>query len=130
MDESARMSDADKRNATRAASDFIVEIYEPDGKTLIGIGRLVNLSVTGACIDTSVVLLAKMPLVVRLLMKKVHLLTLASDVMWVKPQANNRQYGVKFKPYPLTSKTVIEKYVQEYFAQQKGADFTDTPQDA
>jgi hypothetical protein len=37
----------------RAATDFVVEVYHSDGKTLKGISRLLDLSVSGACVDST-----------------------------------------------------------------------------
>jgi hypothetical protein len=41
------------RTDGRAATDFVVEVYHGDGKTLRGISRLLDLSVSGACVDST-----------------------------------------------------------------------------
>lgn len=118
---------AEKRGAPRAATDFVVELYELDGRTLIGIARLLNLSATGACVESTSVMAEKTGAVVRLLLGKRHLLTLPADVMWVRQLPSVRQYGVRFGKYPEAAQGLITKFVQEYFSEQGSADFLENP---
>ena len=121
-------SGPEKRVAPRASADFVVELYELDGHTLVGIGRLLNLSVSGACVDSISTLVEKAGIVVRLLLGKRHLLTLPSDVVWVRVLPHNRQYGIRFSNYPETAKALIEKFVKEYFGEmESGGDFLANP---
>lgn len=120
-------SKPEKRSAPRAATDFVVELYELDGRTLIGIARLLNLSVSGACVESTCTLVEKAGLIVRLLLGKRHLLTLPADVVWLRQLPHVRQYGIRFGPYPQTAKDLILKFVQEYFSDQENVDFLAVP---
>lgn len=121
------MTPLDKRGAPRAATDFVVELYELDGRTLIGIARLMNLSVSGACLESTSVLAEKTGAVLRLLLGKRHLLTLPADVVWVRLLPSVRQYGLRFGKYQEAVKTLITKFVQEYFSEQESMDFLEHP---
>ncbi|HRY29231.1 MAG TPA: PilZ domain-containing protein [Elusimicrobiota bacterium] len=120
-------SGPEKRGAPRAATDFVVELYELDNRTLIGIGRLQNLSVSGACVESVSVLAEKTGVVVRLLLGKRHLLTLPADVVWVRNLPNTRQYGIRFGGYPEGARQLVVKFVEEYFSELKGTDFLANP---
>jgi hypothetical protein len=121
-------SGPDKRVAPRASTDFVVELYELDGHSLIGIGRLLNLSVSGACVESVSTLVEKTGVVVRLLLGKRHLLTLPADVVWVRVLPHQRQYGIRFGSFPDTARALIEKFVQEYFGELEGSgDFLANP---
>jgi hypothetical protein len=123
-EEAKPLTGAEKRGAPRAEADFVVEMYELDGRTLIGIARLLNLSATGACVESTSVLVDKAGIVIRLLLGKRHLLTLPGGVMWIRVLPHTRQYGLRFGAYPENAKGLIVKFVQEYFSELGG----DVPQ--
>lgn len=106
---------SEKRVAQRAAADFVVEMYEMDGRTLMGVARLLNLSEFGACVETTSTLGRQETIVVRLLLGRRHLLTLPADVVWSKPRHHTREYGLRFGELPEMVKNMIQKFVVEYF---------------
>jgi hypothetical protein len=118
---------SDKRIAPRAATDFVVELYETDGHTLIGIARLLNLSVTGAYVETTSPLVDKSSLTVRLLLGKRHLLSLPGEIVWVRTLPHMRQRGGRFGAYPDPARELITKFVQEYFNSPEAGDFLAVP---
>ncbi len=107
---------SEKRANPRASTDFVVEMYETDGQTLTGIARLLNLSVTGACVESTRTLVEKTDIVIRLLLGKRHLMTVPANVVWVRTLPHVRQYGLRFGAYPESAKALILKFVQEYFS--------------
>jgi hypothetical protein len=119
---------SEKRSEPRILADFMVEIYQRDGRTLTGIARLVNLSVAGACIDSTTGLAEKANLTLRLLLGKRHLLTLPAEVVWKRSRQHTVEYGLKFGSYPESAKSLIIKVVREYFGQEEGMDFLSLPQ--
>lgn len=121
------MSDMEKRVEPRAAADFVVELYAPDGGTLVGIAKLLNLSVQGACVESITFMDEKDAVMVRLLLGKRHLLTLPAVVMWAQPGVHQRTYGLKFGEYSSSGQALVTKFVDEYFEKQRDIDFLAKP---
>lgn len=106
----------ENRQHRRVGTEFVAELYEEDGRTLIGVARVLNLSEFGACIESSSPVSESGTLVIRLLLGKRHLLTLPAHVKWMKPRARVREYGLAFGQVPETMKALIRKFVEEYFS--------------
>jgi len=124
----AKQPPPEKRSARRTAADFVVEIYDIDGVTLIGVGRLLNLSAFGACIESTSILAEGTKFIVRLLLGRRHLLTLPVETVWLRLRPNNREYGLRFGELPAMVKSLIRRYVDEYFDRpEDGKDFLDFP---
>ncbi len=109
-------SDQVPRASERAATDFVIEIYNPDGKVLRGICRLLDLSVAGSCVDTSSDLNEGEAVVIRVLLTQRHLLTLPGRVVWKRYFPKLYQYGLKFDAYAEETRLVIEEFVKAYSA--------------
>ncbi|HOW28773.1 MAG TPA: PilZ domain-containing protein [Elusimicrobiota bacterium] len=110
---------AEKRSAPRVPADVVVEIYQSDGKTLVGVAHLLNLSATGTCLDTVAVLTEKSSVVIRLLLKRRHLLTLPGDVVWVKTFPHGHEYGIQFGQVEETQLRTMKAFIDEYFGSDK-----------
>jgi hypothetical protein len=109
----------EKRSGPRAGADFVAEIYDLEGRSLAGVARLVNLSEFGACIESTTILPEKADVLLRLLLGKRHLLTLPVHVVWSEPRAPMREYGLRFAELPPMVKSMIRRFVDEYFEKFK-----------
>jgi hypothetical protein len=102
------------RTDGRAATDFVVEVYHGDGKTLRGISRLLDLSVSGACVDSTSDWNEGEEVVIHVLLDTRTLLVLPAGVIWKRMFSKTHQYGLKFRDYPEKTRGLIERFVQEY----------------
>lgn len=100
----------------RAATDFVVEVYHADGKTLWGISRLLDLSVSGACVDSTSDWNEGEEVVIHVLLDKRTLLNLPAQVMWKRMFSKTHQYGLKFRDYSEVTQSVIRSFVSEFEA--------------
>ncbi len=100
----------------RAATDFVVEVYHGDGKTLRGISRLLDLSVSGACVDSTSDWNEGEEVVIHVLLDARTLLVLPALVVWKRMFSKTHQYGLTFREYPEKSHGLIRRFVQEYEA--------------
>jgi hypothetical protein len=104
------------RADSRAATDFVVEVFHADGKTLRGISRLLDLSVSGACVDSTSDWNEGEDVVIHVLLDKRTLLVLPALVMWKRMFSKTFQYGLKFREYSEKSRVSIQNFVREYEA--------------
>ena len=100
----------------RAATDFVVEVYHADGKTLRGISRLLDLSVSGACVDSTSDWNEGEEVVMHVLLDARTLLVLPALVVWKRMYSKTYQYGLKFRDYPEKTHDLIRRFVQDYEA--------------
>ncbi|MBL0349546.1 MAG: PilZ domain-containing protein [Elusimicrobia bacterium] len=118
------------RAAERAATDFVIEIHNPDGKTLRGISRLLDLSVSGACVDSASDLIEGDRFVIRLLLDAKSVIALPVTVVWKRYFTKTFQYGLRFGEYAEETRKIIETFVGEYSAKLRKMGpkiiFTDT----
>ena len=116
--------------AERAATDFVIEIHNPDGKTLRGISRLLDLSVSGACVDSTTDLIEGDRFVIRLLLNAKSVIAIPVTVVWKRYFTKTFQYGFQFGEYPEETRRAIETFVGEYSAKLRKMGpkilFTDT----
>ena len=104
------------RADSRAATDFVVEVYHADGKTLRGISRLLDLSVSGACVDSTSEWNEGEEIVIQVLLDKRTLLVLPAQLVWKRMFSKTHQYGLKFREYPEKNRGLIQNFVREYEA--------------
>src|SRR5690348_17237719 len=90
-------SPSDKRIESRAITDVAMEVYDMASHELVGIGRLLNLSSTGALVETTAEFGDRPNLFVRMLLNN-RLVAAPVTLMWEKPGPNKRLYGLKFGP--------------------------------
>ncbi len=115
-------SDSDKRVSPRAGADFVMEVYEDNGKKLVGIARLLNLSLSGICVSSTSDLSDKLNMSVRLLLGQRNMLAIPVDMVWKKSYPHTTQYGLRFGAYSDAYKEVILKFMKEYFAEFEDVD--------
>lgn len=104
------------RADARAATDFVVEVYHPDGKTLRGISRLLDLSASGACVDSTSDWVEGEEVVIHILLDTRTLLVLPAKVVWKRLFTKTHQYGLRFREYPEKTRAAIVRFVREYEA--------------
>ncbi len=85
----------DQRGARRDRHDSVVEFFSAAGK-LLGSGRLVDFSSTGASFSSAYVMApgGRLKLRVRLLEKGV--LDISAKIVWARKEGAGRLYGVQF----------------------------------
>jgi hypothetical protein len=104
------------RSDCRAATDYVVEVYQPDGKTLRGISRLLDLSVSGACVESTSEWNEGEDVVIRVLLDQKNLLVLPARVVWKRLFSKTSQFGLVFREYPEKIHQVIQTFVSDYEA--------------
>ncbi|MBL8023880.1 MAG: PilZ domain-containing protein [Elusimicrobia bacterium] len=114
MSEGRRPSGQIPRADCRAATDFVVEVYHGDGKTLWGISRLLDLSISGACVESTSEWNEGEDVVLHVLLDKRNLLALPARVLWKRVYSKTHHFGLKFQNYPHEFQSVIEGFVQDY----------------
>ena len=90
------MSEKDKRQALRKQADYVVEFYDSEGFMLKGVGRLLDLSPTGALIESNLRLKPGEVVVIRMRRGGQSQLSLPATVVRVRGKGTALTYGVKF----------------------------------
>ncbi len=87
----------ERRQATRKRTDIALEVFDPDGHLIVGVGRLADVSILGGRF-TSVAPLDKNQVVrVHFRIDQGELLELSAKVIWVERRASTSEYGVSFE---------------------------------
>lgn len=89
------MDKNEKRLTQRKRAEYVVEFYNPDG-LLTGIGRLMDLSATGALVESSLRLAPGQVLQVLLRRGDRSKLNLSVTVVRVRGKGTTMTYGLKF----------------------------------
>jgi hypothetical protein len=90
------MSEMEKHRAPRKQSDYVVEFYDLDGLLLAGVGHLLDLSATGALVESPLRLVAGQTLRIRLRRGDQSELELPATVVRVRGKGTQMTYGIKF----------------------------------
>ncbi|MBU2572980.1 MAG: PilZ domain-containing protein [Elusimicrobia bacterium] len=86
----------DKRRAPRQRHDSVLELYDEFGKLIVGIGKLVDFSMVGACFSTTKLLADGERVNARLRLLQEGVLDISAHVVWSRRQANATLYGIEF----------------------------------
>lgn len=73
-----------------------------------------DLSVSGACVDSTSDWNEGEEVVIHVLLDKRTLLTLPAHVVWKRMFSKTHQYGLKFKDFSELSRDVIREFVKEF----------------
>jgi hypothetical protein len=106
--------DAESRKENRASASIVTELYDPDGRDLRGISRLLDISLSGASMDTVTDILENDRVLLRFLMGREHMLVLPAEVVWKRSLSHTYHYGLKFCSSTDTAQAVISRYVEEF----------------
>jgi PilZ domain len=90
--------DKDRRRALRTASQIPVDLYDAKGKAITAEGQFINVSTTGAMIETPKPLKVKDRLRLRFQPGKEPLFDVNGSVVWVVKKRRSFQCGVQFAP--------------------------------
>jgi len=90
------MSEQEKRQSRRMSARGAVEFYDQDGVLLQGVGRLLNLSVTGSLVETSMQLTPGQVLRLRLQMDHKEPMDLEVTVVRAYLKQSVKTYGIHF----------------------------------
>lgn len=99
------------REGERAAGDVVLEIYDPDGRTLRGIGRLLDLSTVGVSVESTSELNEGDPVVFRGMVGKESIVTLSARVVWKRFYPRLYRYGLRLEGVPPAVRAEIERFV-------------------
>jgi len=108
------IDDKDKRITKRVPADFVIEIHDAGTGMLIGVAKLLNLSITGACIESTSSISQGDKVTMRFLLGGENLISFLSEVKWVKENIRVKEYGLKFESMNDLNREIIRKFVQEY----------------
>ncbi|MBI4802218.1 MAG: PilZ domain-containing protein [Elusimicrobia bacterium] len=86
----------DKRRAPRHRHDSVLEIYDQSGRLIVGVGKLVDFSMVGACFFTTKRLADGERINARLRLLQEGVLDISAHVVWSRKQANAVFYGIEF----------------------------------
>lgn len=87
---------AERRAASRARHDSVLELYDASGRLLERSVRLVDVSATGARLTTTAVLRKGGEVRGRLRLLKEGVKEFGGRVLWVKERTNSNLYGIAF----------------------------------
>jgi hypothetical protein len=103
----------DKRSEARAITDVAMEVYDMASQQLVGIARLMNLSLSGARAESTANLGGRANLFVRMLLNN-RLVAAPVTILWEKAAASTTEYGFKFGPYSEEMQEVVKAFMKEY----------------
>ncbi len=102
----------DKRRSVRRKVDLILELYEPDGKLIVGVGRLLDLSLHGAHFETTLVLKEQQTIHLLLRLDETLLLEIPATIVRVKTKIPINTFGAEFVNLSPYSKEKINGWIQ------------------
>jgi hypothetical protein len=88
---------SDKRRSSRKHADYVVELYDTTGSFLEGVGRLLDLSPTGALVESTLRLMPGQALLARIRRGEQASLELPVTVIRVQGKGASLTYGLHFK---------------------------------
>lgn len=108
----------DKRAGPRISTDFVIELSLGEPPLLVGIAKLIDLSVTGVMIETTTRLAKEESYRLRFLLKKKDLLHLPAHTVWEKKYPHVVHYGMQFIDLSPVDQAAIQKFVLEQMPPQ------------
>jgi hypothetical protein len=86
----------EKRSARRVPSRAPFELMNPMGEYMPNSARLYDMSLKGACFDSTLMIKPGKHIQARLHSTKEGLLQISARVVWLKPRNNRTVYGIEF----------------------------------
>ena len=108
------MSAKERRRARRAMVDLVLELYEPEGRLVMSIGRLLDLSSLGFRFEGALGMKPGQTFRARIRLEKNLLLEVPVEVAWKKGKGTKNAYGMKFMGISKTDLAKMEKWVKEH----------------
>lgn len=119
-------SQHEKRSERRAITDVAMEVYDMEGRELVGVARLMNLSTTGALVETTSALGGRKSLFVRMLLNG-RLVATPVELMWERAGDKTREYGLKFGPLSEEMQEAVRAFAAENLAFYEESDLSLSP---
>lgn len=108
------MSDKEDRQAKRKAVKSVLEVSEPDGGVLKGVGRLRDVSDTGCSVETSLKLAVAQEIHISLFSSDgKSTMDLVATVMWQKESGAKKVSGLRFSPLTPAQLTTLQDLFQD-----------------
>ena len=95
----------DRRKAARTASNLPLDIYDTKGRSIVGEGRFVNLSMLGGRMVSRKPLKARSAIRLQVIPAGKPALELTGKVIWARKKTVEFEYGIRFSsdsPTPLS----------------------------
>jgi hypothetical protein len=108
------MNPEDRRRAPRSRTQLVVELYEPEGRLVLGVGRLLDLSSMGFRFESNLRLHPHQLLRARVRMKRDLLVEVPVKVAWTRSKGIRHAYGMEFKGISKTDYHRMEQWVKEH----------------
>src|SRR5262249_21739207 len=102
------------RRAPRSPADLIVELYEPEGRFVLGVGKLLDLSSLGFRFEGSLRIRSESPLRARIRLKRELLVEVPVRVAWTRSKGTRFTYGMEFKGISKSDLARMEQWVKEH----------------
>lgn len=90
------MSNPEKRRAPRHKHDSVLEIRDDSGRLMVGIGKLKDFSMVGACFSTTKYFENGERINARLRLLREGVLDITAHIVWSRREENAVLYGMDF----------------------------------
>ena len=107
------MSQDERRQAKRSAIELVIELYEPEGRLVMTIGRVRDLSSLGFCFEGALGIKVGGLYRGRLRMEKSYMLEVPMKVAWARSKGAKNAYGMEFIGISKGELAKMEKWVKE-----------------
>jgi hypothetical protein len=102
----------EKRTEVRAITDVALEVFDMATHELVGVARLLSLSPSGACAETTADLSDHSNLFVRMLLGN-HLVAAPVSAVWARSLPRGFEYGFRFGPYSDEMQEIVKMFIQD-----------------
>jgi hypothetical protein len=110
------MATPERREAPRAKSELVLELYDSGGQLVAGVGRLLDLSTKGGRFESALRLKLGQPFRARLRFEDDRVLELDARVAWLRPKRQVVAYGMEFVGVAKRDLDHIHKWVRAHKA--------------
>jgi hypothetical protein len=107
------MSSTERRRAKRSQAELVLELYEPEGRLVMTVGRLLDLSSLGFQFEGPLGMQEGQSFRARIRLEKTLMLEVPVKVAWVRHKTNKNAYGMEFMGISKVDLAKMEKWVKE-----------------
>ena len=108
------MRDKERRRARRSQTELVLELYEPEGRLVMSVGRLLDLSSLGFRFEGPLGMQAGQTFRARIRLEKTLMLEVPVKLAWVRSKTNKNAYGMEFMGISKVDLAKMEKWVKEH----------------
>ena len=106
------MTNKERRRARRSRAELVLELYEPEGRLVMSVGRLLDLSSLGFRFEGPLGMKAGQTFRARIRLEKTLMLEVPVKVAWVRSKSTRNAYGMEFMGISKTDLAKMEKWVK------------------